>query len=114
MRREHAGESLGFEYLAVLAAAAGQQRRHVAGHVGGGGVDAAGAGGHQIAVAHRARTAGSQGVPGREPGPDPVGPGQVGAGHAERPEDAVAEDAASGWPVTSSTIWPSVANPWLL
>ena len=33
-------------------------------------------------------------VPGREPVFDPVGPGQVGAGHAERPEDALGEVAA--------------------
>jgi hypothetical protein len=98
VRREHAGKSLWLEYLAVLARAAGHQRRHVAGHIPGCRVDRSGADGHQIAVADRARTGRPQRVPGRHPGSDLVGPGEIGVGHAERPEDSVAEISAERLP----------------
>jgi hypothetical protein len=114
VRFEHPAQRGRSEHRAVRVGAAAKQRRGVAGHVAGGGTDPGGAGGHGLAVLDRLEPAGAQLVAGREPGPHPLGPDEVGVVHAQLAEQALAEVAVEGDPLTSSTIWARVVNPWLL
>jgi hypothetical protein len=75
----------------VLAAAAVQQGGHIAGQVGGGRVDAAAAGGHDLAIGDRLEATGTQHIPGGQVGPDPLGADQVGVVHPQGVEDALAQ-----------------------
>ena len=90
VRLEHGGQGVGLEHRAVLAAAATQQGGHVAGHVRGGGVQAAPAGGHDLAVSHRLEATRAQHVPGGQARPDPLGADQVGVPHPQWVKDVLA------------------------
>ena len=91
LRLEHHGDRGGLEHRAVPVGAAAEQRGHVAAQVRHGRVGPAAGRGHQLVVAHRPRSPGTQRVPGREPLPDPRRPDEVGVRHAERFEDVPAQ-----------------------
>nr|KEP24705.1 hypothetical protein DA06_16795 [Georgenia sp. SUBG003] len=70
VRLEHQGEGLGAQDPAVVVGAPAEQRRGVAGHVPGRGVQRAAAGGDDVEVLDRVQTATAELVAGRQAGSD--------------------------------------------
>jgi hypothetical protein len=95
---EHGGQRRRFQYRAVLASAAAEQRPQVAGHVSRSGVGGAASDRDHLVVGDHRGPAGAQPVSRGEARRDPLGSDEVGVGHAEGLEDVLAKIASQGHP----------------